>query len=297
MYTKHVLTACIAICIIVACKPHNYEGYSQTASGFYYKITKVNTPSDSVLKNNIIKVQTMQYIDDSLLHANNIMPTYIKLNDSIRTFDFPEILHLMHIGDSAVCMFPTKVILAKSNKDINVPGFLKKGKHIVVRLKVLQQFTLDSLAKNDFEKEKASREAASALIDKEGLSLAAKRFDSVTKTLPTTCVKLRNGVFVNIIEKGNGKKIMNDDEIDVSYKGFLDNGKFFEATTLNKPYTVHIGHNESIEGFEAGIACLTIGDSAHIYVPSTLAYGKNAAGENIPKYSNLVFKVRVFAKK
>jgi FKBP-type peptidyl-prolyl cis-trans isomerase len=302
-----ILTILTLVSCLIACR-NNKNSYNKTQSGFSYNIIKAsNNVTDCVHKNNIIKVLVHQYIDDSLLSGAAIMPTYIKLDDNIRKFDFPEILHLMCINDSAVCLFSTKEVIKRgkeSNKSAIVPNYLLKGKNVVVKLKVLQQFIVDSLAKQDYNVELEKHNATMAIIEKEneildkaGLEKAALRFDNVIKTLPNTTVKLRNGVYVHIIKKGEGKKIIAGNEIYVSYKGFLDNGNFFESTAPDKPYKLHIGQNESIEGFDTGIESLTIGDSAHIYVPATLAYGKNAAGDKIPKYANLVFKVRVADKK
>ncbi len=275
---------------------NNNDGFSKTTSGFYYKIFSGNLKKDSIKKNYIAKIQLQQFIDDSLLSGPDVLPQYVKITDSVQKFDFPEILPLMCVQDSAICKFATKDIIKKSVKATQIPPFLTKGKNIIVKIKVLQQFNNDSVAQQDFEKEKTAYEAIKAVRDKAGMAKAQVRFDSLCKTLPSTTQKLTNGVMVSVVEKGSDKKIITDNEINVYYKGFLDNGDFFEATPFDKPYEMQIGQNESIEGFETGVASLHIGDSAHIYVPATLAYGTNAAGDKIPRYSNLVFKVRVLAK-
>jgi FKBP-type peptidyl-prolyl cis-trans isomerase FkpA len=294
MYKK--IIPYLLLLAVYSCKPKPKAGLIKTDSGFEYAIIKNAAPADSILAGDMVKVHIQQYVDDSLLNNTfGKLPLYFKNDTSLKKFDFTEIIPLLRINDSAVCYFDTKTIVAKGPKGTIVPPFLKKGKQIIVQVKVIGKFLSDSLAKLDFDKEKMRWDSIVAIQDKKGLAIAAIRYDSLIKTQPNI-LKLPSGVHVWVVEKGTGAAIKKEDELTVFYKGFTDDGKFFESTNAAKPFEVHIGHNETIPGFETGLASLHFGDSAHIFVPSPLAYGTKPAGNKIPAYANLIFKVRVIKK-
>ena len=103
--------------------------------------------------------------------------------------------------------------------------------------------------------------------------------------------------------------------LKVHYSGFLENGTLFDtsweevAKSFGKfdaqrfaqngyspiPYVVgSVG--AMIPGFEEGLSKLNIGDKAILFIPSTIAYGENGAGEAIPPNANIIFVVEVTDK-
>jgi FKBP-type peptidyl-prolyl cis-trans isomerase FkpA len=294
---KHNVILYLLLLCLYSCKPKNNSSLLKTSSGFEYIIIKTSTTTDTILQGDVVKVQLKQYVDDSLLNNTYVtMPVYIKNDSTLKKFDFTEIIPQLKVNDSAICYFGTKAIIEKGPKETKVPSFLKNGKQIIVHFKVISKFASDSLAKMDYDKEKQIWDTIVSRNDKLGLAMAAKRYDSLISKQPQGLIKLANGVKVQLVEKGTGAAIKTNDEINVHYRGFTDLGNFFESTLPNKPFELHIGHNESIVGFEAGLASLHLGDSAHIFVPAPLAYGTKAAGNKIPAFSNLIFKVRVTKK-
>ncbi len=294
---KHKAILYLLILCVYSCNSKKNSNLLKTPSGFEYTIIKSNTATDTIIPGDIVKVHLMQYVDDSLLNNTYAaMPVYVKNDSTLRKFDFSEIIPQLKVNDSAVCYFNTKDIVEKGPKGTVVPAFLKKGKQIIVHFKVIHKFATDSLAKVDYDKEKQLWDTIVSRKDKLGLATAAMRYDSLISKQPQGLTKLANGVRVQLIEKGTGAAIQTNDEINVHYRGYTDLGNFFESTLPNKPFELHIGHNESIIGFETGLASLHFGDSAHIFVPAPLAYGAKAAGNKIPAYSNLIFKVRVTKK-
>ncbi len=286
---KKVLLVLLMGCFF-ACK-NKETNLSKTASGFQYVIVAQAKVGDTILAGDVVKVHVRQFIDDSLMNSTfGKMPMYMKIDANLRLFDYSEIVPLLHVQDSAVCYFETKDIIARGSANTQVPDFLRKGKQVIVEVKVIEKFSNDSVAQKDVLRNKQ-------MVDDLGFQMAIQKMDNLKNTLPKDILQLPNGVLIQIVEKGSGKKLQSGMEIALSYRGFTDQGIVFETVFPQKPYVFHLGEHEAIEGFENGIAQLHVGDSAHIYVPTKLAYGADGAGKIIKPYSNLIFKTRVLSAK
>ncbi len=285
--------------ILFSCKNNKKteQGFTTTKSNFEYKIIPSLLGGDSIQTGDIVKVQLIQFIDDSLLNDTHAgMPDYIKIDSSLREFDYSEILPLMKVNDSAICIFSVEEILKHSAADIHPPHFLENRKFIKVFLKVVDKFSADSLALKDYNLEKYRFELVVAFREKAGFAKADSLFKIHIKSIQQPMIVLPNGVYIQMIQKGNGGKIKQADSVAVVYKGKLTDGTLFEETSHEKPFVLKAGVGESVEGFDKGIASLSFGDKAIIYIPTKLAYGASKGADNIPAFSNLIFEVEVKRK-
>jgi FKBP-type peptidyl-prolyl cis-trans isomerase len=98
-----------------------------------------------------------------------------------------------------------------------------------------------------------------------------------------------SGLYLEILEQGNGEPIPIDAHILVTYKGTLLNGQSFDQTG-EKPVSLHT--RTLIEGWREALLTLEIGSSARVVVPPQLAY-KNQDSPKIPKNSILVFEMKI----
>ncbi len=274
------------------------EGFTRTKTNFDYKIISSVGGGDTLMRGDIAKIHLRQFMDDSLMNDTyNGMPVYIKIDSTLREFDLSEIVPLMKVNDSAVCIFSTKEILKRAAAETHAPGFLERGKNVKVYFKVIAKFSADSLAAQDLTAEQKIFDSAIAVKENAAYKIAAVSFDSMIKSIKAPMTKLANGIFVQMLQKGSGAKIKVGDSVDVVYKGMLANGHVFESTTRAKPFTLRPGQGDAVEGFDAGIASLSFGDKAKIYIPAKLAYGPNPAGGKIPAFANLVFEVDILPGK
>ena len=286
----------IFLVILFSCgnKQSGEKGNLTGKPKFDYTIIPSAHGGDSILKGDIVKVHLQQYIDDSLLaDSRNRFAVYVKIDSTLREFDFPEILPLMKVNDSAVCTFPVKEIMKRNPVGSHLPPFIEKGKNIRVFLKVIDKFESDSLTNIDFQKDKRIYDSMMVLKEKAANENAKASFDSLTRSLKQPYRKLPNGVFVQIIEKGKGAKIVKGDTVAVTYKGMLIDGTPFDSNTPQTPYMIKVGFGGSVEGFDSGIASLSFGDKAKLFIPSNLGYGAQGKGDRIPPFTNLVFEVQV----
>jgi FKBP-type peptidyl-prolyl cis-trans isomerase FkpA len=293
---KQLLSIAIFVLLLISCNSSNNPegGFKKTASGFQYKIIKSARPGDSIHRRDVVKVHLYQYIDDSLLNTTvGKMPQYVVIDNSLRPFDYTELLPQMQVNDSAVCIFATSDIINRAEKGASIPDYLKKGKQIKVFFKIVASFAEEAEAMADMERTQSSLVGYTKEDEGVGFKRAATSFDSLIQSLPQKPTKLASGVYVQITEKGSGGKIKQGQEVGVIFQGKLMNGTVFDASTAENPFLMHAGTREAVEGFDEAISSLSIGDKATLYIPAPLAFGAKRAGEYIPAFSNLIFTVEI----
>lgn len=110
-----------------------------------------------------------------------------------------------------------------------------------------------------------------------------------------------NGLYYQIIKKGEGEFIKWGDQIVTHYKGYFLDGQVFDSSyRKDKPMTFYVGN--VIQGWNEGLQKIKPGGKLFLLVPSTLAYGAEAVKDKggrivIPENSVLAFEIEVLEKK
>lgn len=95
-------------------------------------------------------------------------------------------------------------------------------------------------------------------------------------------------------KRSGGAKPIAGDLVGVHYRGKLLSGYIFDSSfERNQPIFLTTASKMVIEGWERALPYLSEGDSATIYIPSPLAYGKRGAGEAIPPHAALAFDIHL----
>jgi peptidyl-prolyl cis-trans isomerase A (cyclophilin A) len=108
--------------------------------------------------------------------------------------------------------------------------------------------------------------------------------------------RTRSGLSYAITKKGKGATAKKGDELSVSYKGYLLDGKPFDASKAKETYKVLLGLGKVIKGWDEGLTFFTEGSEGILLIPSKLAYGPRGIYEKnvaIPPNSVLVFDIKV----
>lgn len=108
------------------------------------------------------------------------------------------------------------------------------------------------------------------------------------KTLPGSKVQYK------IIKQGTGEKPKATSKVKVNYEGKLIDGTVFDSSyKRNKPATFEC--NRVIQGWTQALTNMPVGSTWEIYIPQELGYGAHGAGEKIPPFSALIFKVELLS--
>ncbi|MFN2565612.1 MAG: FKBP-type peptidyl-prolyl cis-trans isomerase [Gemmatimonadaceae bacterium] len=126
--------------------------------------------------------------------------------------------------------------------------------------------------------------------------------DPATETFATslgvdipTFLRRQSGVYYKDIREGTGEQAAAEDQVRVTYAGYLKDGTLFDSRstpTELRPLALFI------PGFRDGVVGMRVGGLRKIVIPSALAYdwqGNPDAPVPIPRNATLVFDVELFA--
>lgn len=100
-----------------------------------------------------------------------------------------------------------------------------------------------------------------------------------------------NGLGVRILVPGSGVPPEPADRVRVHYVGSLKDGRvFIDTRAVGQPVDFVV--RQLISGWAAGMAELRPGGRGEFFVPPSLGYGNNGAGD-IPPGSGLIFEVEL----
>ena len=109
-----------------------------------------------------------------------------------------------------------------------------------------------------------------------------------------TAQKTATGLYYIVTQKGTGATPQKGQIVAVNYRGTTLDGKEFDSSAKSGvPFEFQIGQGMVIPGWDEGIALLNKGSKATLLVPSTMAYGSQGAGANIPPDASLRFDVEL----
>ncbi len=102
------------------------------------------------------------------------------------------------------------------------------------------------------------------------------------------------GIYYKVIKAGNGEKPTEQSAVKVNYEGKNMKGEIFDSSYERKePATMTL--TQVIKGWQEVLKAMPVGSTWECAVPYDLAYGDQGAGDKIPPFSPLVFKVELIS--
>lgn len=136
----------------------------------------------------------------------------------------------------------------------------------------------------------AQLENAPELIEK--AKTAEQRFLATEKAKAGVRV-LPDGVLMQQLRAGSGRKPGPTDRIQVRYIGFLADGSQFDESQTAQWFRL----DSVIAGWRSALQQMPVGAQWRLVIPSAQAYGEEGAGDLIPPYSPLVFELELLDTK
>ena len=122
-----------------------------------------------------------------------------------------------------------------------------------------------------FFRQKAEEQAHAAKAEGEAFLAENSKKENVV-TLPS-------GLQYQVLKEGNGRKPNATDQVECHYEGTLINGQVFDSS-YQRGETATFGLNQE-------------GAKYRFFIPYTLAYGEQGAGQSIPPFATLIFDVEL----
>jgi len=99
-----------------------------------------------------------------------------------------------------------------------------------------------------------------------------------------------SGLQYEVLEEADGEKPASSSIVAVNYEGTFINGSLFDRS---EDEGSNIPLEMVIPGWTEGLMLMSVGSKYRLYIPSSLAYGKNGVQNVIPPYSTLIFTVEL----
>ncbi|MGC3946716.1 MAG: FKBP-type peptidyl-prolyl cis-trans isomerase [Chryseolinea sp.] len=100
-----------------------------------------------------------------------------------------------------------------------------------------------------------------------------------------------SGLQYKVVSSGKGKMPKASDNVTVHYTGRLIDGTVFDSSRDRDPATFKV--DGVIDGWTEALQLMHEGDKWTIFIPSSLGYGEQGAGSQIPPYATLIFDVEL----
>ncbi|MDA0193684.1 MAG: FKBP-type peptidyl-prolyl cis-trans isomerase [Bacteroidetes bacterium] len=189
-----------------------------------------------------------------------------------------EVLSLLKAGDSVSFQIPAKDLFEKSFQ-VAVPDSIPSESLVSFKCGLVEVTTMEAYV--------SKQESGQLQIDSKIIEdfLTENQIETQTTS---------SGLRYVITNEGTGRNAQAGDNVLVHYHGtLLDGTKFDSSYDRGDPFSFVLGQGRVIRGWDEGIALLNTGAKATLYIPSSLAYGSSAAGEQIGPNSILKFDVEL----
>ena len=94
------------------------------------------------------------------------------------------------------------------------------------------------------------------------------------------------------ITEGHGRQVQLGDRVTISYVLRLESGELIQATPENVPFAFTVGSTAVVPGISQGVLGMKRGETRHVRIPPSLAYGSKGIG-NIPPDAVLLFAIEL----
>jgi FKBP-type peptidyl-prolyl cis-trans isomerase FkpA len=256
------------------------EEYMKSANDLEYRII-VDKKQPKAKVGEVIKYNVYwRKMNDSLFLStkDKEIPLYSQVDSPKFKGDPLEVLAMMGAGDSASCRVPVDLIFRG-----NPPAFLKKGDFMKLDITVDQVLT-----KEEYDNMMMAQSVSQMQIEQ-------KNIESYLTQNGLTGVKTAAGMYLVTEKEGTGKQPVNGNTVRVNYTGKLLNGQQFDSSLSpgREPFEFVIGQGSVIRGWDEGIPYFKEGGKGKLFIPSTLGYGEQGMGSQIPPNSILVFDIEL----
>ncbi|MEO7263960.1 MAG: FKBP-type peptidyl-prolyl cis-trans isomerase [Ferruginibacter sp.] len=300
---KLTFVGLLAVLSLSACKD---EAFKKGEEGLEYKI--ISSGSGQTIKyGEYLQMHIGQFYNngktDSVLNDSRKMAPVVEMLDSLSLPpQFFKILKLLKKGDSLVIRTLTDSAFKKSPE--SMPPFFTKGHYLITTVKVLNIYSNKEQADSAKTASMAqAQEMNKKLEEEQGLKddVIIKNFLAKNNIQAQRTAK---GTYVQVIKPGTGNNLDSSVVAKISYTGKTLEGKTFDSNidpAFNHMQPILVNMSEDprgvgmtvIRGWTDGLKTLSKGAKAKFFIPSSLGYGSQGAGADIPPYTVLSFDIEV----
>lgn len=102
-----------------------------------------------------------------------------------------------------------------------------------------------------------------------------------------------SGLQYKVIVAGNGEVPKSNQQVRVKYEGKLIDGTVFDSSYKRSDPVTKFRCDQVIKGWTEALTMMPVGSTWELFIPYDLGYGDRGAGQDIPPYATLIFKVEL----
>ncbi len=266
------------------------DGFTRLPSGLEYKLIKHGDGTRKPAVTDHTELYIHVHVDDSVIFDSRKMfsatkPVPVPISAPKFKGDPMEGFMMMVAGDSAVMRLSVDSMKKAGNQ---LMPWMKEG----VGQKIEYDVLMVSVRTAEEEKKQAEANAAKQKGIDESL---LKEYFEKNHIKP---LKTASGLYYTVSSEGSGPEGKVGQMYSVNYTGKLIDGKKFDSNTDSafhhtEPFNVPVGKGNVIKGWDEGLLLYKKGGKGTLYIPSTMAYGAQEKGAQIPANSILIFDIEV----
>ncbi|PKP52940.1 MAG: hypothetical protein CVT92_06630 [Bacteroidetes bacterium HGW-Bacteroidetes-1] len=212
-------------------------------------------------------------------------PMDIEFGQPFDTKGFDEALAYLRKGSKASLIVPSPIAFDSVGRSQMIPPY-------TTMLYEVELVNIRSKEEVDKEKEAAAKKAEIAA--EKAKMVEKKLINDYLRNNNITVLPSASGLYYIETEKGTGKFAEAGKEVKVHYTLYNIEGKKLQSSLdAGQLFSVTVGAGQVIKGWDEGLVLMQEGGKARFIIPSSLAYGETARGEDIPPYSPLVFDIEL----
>ena len=215
----------------------------------------------------------------------NYVDSVFKNNGSLE-----EAFKLCEKGDSIILKIPAQKIFTESFRR-PVPDSIAAESIITVCLGVDNVLTQDEFEAYRAEQVTIQREKAAKASEAQ-IAIDAKIIEDYLVENGIEAQMTEDGIAYVFTQEGNGEMPATGNSVVVNYSGKLLDGTVFDSNDAGT-FSFPLGQGRVIRGWDLGIALLSKGAKATLYIPSGLGYGARGNGAVIAPNTVLMFDVEL----
>ena len=188
-----------------------------------------------------------------------------------------------------------QIYAADSTKKISTANYLA-GVYDALNHKSSMQYKGKPLTRetaNEYIQERINAAAEVEMAKQYGAEKQKNEAYMANKAKEAGIQKLPEGVLYKEITKGSGPIAKENQTVEVQYEGRLINDTIFDKS--EKPVTFPV--NAVVKGWQVVLTHMPAGSEWEVYIPWKVGYGARGAGQNIPPFSTLIFKMKLISVK
>ncbi len=289
-----MLLGSAALLGLVSCNKSEFDGFEKAENGLHYQFFTQDeagvkaTEGDGVSIKIIYalkKTPTDSVLFDSRMNSEDGTGTvrYI-LPKSSFAGSLEDALKMMAKNDSAAFIISADSFFLKTNHMQALPPFAKPGDKLLITIKMV-----DVKSKKELEDNQKKQEAEIAALE----AAEKPKIDAYLAANNITTPPTASGLIFIETQKGKGSAHPGaTDEVTVHYTGTLIDGTKFDSS-VDRGEPAKFLLPQLVPGWIEGIQLMTKGSKAKMIIPSSLGWGAQGAGAQIPPFATVLFEVEL----